>query len=84
MQLASLAREQVVVDDLAQQGVAEQEPAVVVGDEDVLGDGLAQRVLKRVGSIPVTSAITAPPGGGRRRSRGPPAARRARAARSGA
>ena len=46
MQLGALAGQQVVLDDLAQQGVAEAVVAVVVGDDDVAGDRLAQRTAQ--------------------------------------
>ena len=43
VQLGVLARQQVVVDDLAQQRVAEAVQAVLAGDDQVAGGGLAQR-----------------------------------------
>ena len=48
MPFAALAREQVVVQRLAQQRMAEAEPLVVVGDQNLLGERLAQRRLERV------------------------------------
>ena len=47
MQRRAFARQQVVVDHLAQQRVAEPVPAVVVGDQDVALDGLAHGVAQR-------------------------------------
>ena len=47
VQRGALARQQVVLHDLAQQRVAEAVAAVVVGDEDVAVDRLAQRVAQR-------------------------------------
>ena len=46
VELSTLAREQIVVDDLAQEGVSELEAPVVAGDEDVLGDGFPEGFLK--------------------------------------
>ena len=48
VQLAALAGQQVVVQRLAQQRVAEAEAPVVAGDQHLLGDRLAQRGLQRV------------------------------------
>ena len=47
VQRGALARQQVVLDHLAQQRVPEAVAAVVVGDEDVAVDRLAQRVAQR-------------------------------------
>jgi hypothetical protein len=47
MQRSALARQQVVVDDLAQQRVPEAVPAVLGRDEDVAVDRLAQCVAQR-------------------------------------
>ena len=47
MQLGALAGQQVVDDDLAQQRVAERVAALLVGDHELGGDGLAHRVAQR-------------------------------------
>ena len=47
MQFAALAGEQIVVQRLPQERVAEAEAPVVAGHEHLLGDGLAQRRLDR-------------------------------------
>jgi hypothetical protein len=47
VQRGPLAREQVVLDDLAQERMAELVGAVVLGDDDVRVDGLAQAVAQR-------------------------------------
>ena len=49
VQLAALAREEVVVQRLAQQRVAEHQPVVLRRDQHLLGDRLAQRRLQRLG-----------------------------------
>ena len=46
VQLGPLAGEQVVLDDLAQERVAEPVDAIVLNDHDVTVDGLAQRVAQ--------------------------------------
>ena len=46
--LAALARQQVVVQRLAQERVTEAEALVLVGDQNLLGERLAQRRLGRV------------------------------------
>jgi hypothetical protein len=48
VQRAPLAGQQIVVQRLAQQGVAEPEAALVIGDDDLLGDRLAQRGEQRL------------------------------------
>ena len=47
MQLGALGGKQVLLDDLAQERVAESRDAVVLHDQDVRVDGLAQRVAQR-------------------------------------
>ena len=47
VQLGALARQQVVDDDLAQQRVPERVAALLVGDHELGGDGLAHRVAQR-------------------------------------
>ena len=79
VQLRVLARQQVVVDDLAQQRVAEAVHAVRAGDDQVRGDRLAQR--RRAARRP-TGPPRRPAARGRRAGRpparaGPPARPRA-------
>lgn len=52
VQLAALARQQVVVQRLTQQRMAEAEPLAVAGDQHLLADGLPQRRLQAVALQP--------------------------------
>ncbi len=52
VQLASLARQQVVVHRLAQQRVTEAQAGRLAGHQHLLGDGLAQRHVQRIGLDP--------------------------------
>ena len=67
VQLGVLAGQQVVVDDLAQQRVAEGVEALLVGDDDVAGDRLAQRVahLARVDPAGLLDQLVVHPLAGR-------------------